>query len=241
MISAHRMTQNIKQLVKEWVLDSKYELVLCGHSLGAGAAVLAALILRAEFPELLGRIKVYAFAPPPVLDHDSAIAAASFVTTIVHNADLIPRCSLYNLSLVLGGIRGLHQKLVEKKLNPVGPKTMAAFFQHLSSGVEGEALLTVQEWEEAVESRAPRIRQPDHLFIPGRVLLVYSPWGTKKDSQKSIAEERKQDPDSPCYRCVETNGAASVLSVIEVDGPRLFTDHVSSSYFEAMGMEYNFG
>ena len=94
------------------------------------------MIIRAQFPDLEEeRLQVYAFAPPPVLDHDSAIAAAPFVTSIVHNADMIPRCSLFNLAITLRGLKCIHEKLRERGLNPTGPKTTTRFIKHLFSSV----------------------------------------------------------------------------------------------------------
>jgi len=234
LVSARRLIKKIRRFVKQFVVGCGYQLVLNGHSLGAGAAILSGVILRLEFPELVedSRLHVYAIAPPPVLDHDSAIGSASFITSFVNNSDFIPRCSLYNLALVLEGLKCLHRRLDEKHLNPTGPKTTASFFHHLSEGIKGEALLSIEEWNDAIRNGAPNIRQPDHLFVAGRVYLVYVPW----KEEVGDAEDRTGH-----YQCIETDGAASVLSQIEADGPRLFTDHVCSSYFEAMGMEYELG
>merc|ERR1712032_1198046 len=80
-----------------------YHLVLCGHSLGAGVASLVGVILRSRIPQLIGlsspatravnmcptfskssrnhnsnKMSVYAFAPPPILDQDTAIECSSY-------------------------------------------------------------------------------------------------------------------------------------------------------------------
>ena len=105
-------TDGVSDDQKEYGMNGEnagYRLLLCGHSLGAGAAALAAALLRLRFPQLFptvtaddqgkarqNKVHVYAFAPPPVLDHDSAVAASSYCTTIINNADIIPRCSLVN-------------------------------------------------------------------------------------------------------------------------------------------------
>jgi hypothetical protein len=274
---------------------------------------LAALILRAQFPELEQerRLQVYAFGPPPVLDHDSAIAAAPFVTSFVHNADMISRCSLFNLAILLKGLKCIHERLKERGMNPTGPKTTAVFIKQLfsshkhsksdSDDDETEAieeaemlagssdneprttttsstggsnrressattptlnspLLTLEEWRDSIEEGTPEIRKPEHLFVAGRVFLIYSPWKEEAEGQhhnhneqnKTVEQREEEGEDdndesstvlpvaSRPLRCVETDGTSLALRTIEADSPRLFTDHVTSSYFEALGMEYHF-
>ena len=248
-------------------------------------------MLRTKFPDLTedGRLHVYAFAPPPVLDHDSAIAAAPFVTSFVHNADLIPRCSLFNLAILLQGLRRIHEILKERGLNPTGPQTSTAFVRHLFSSTKedigtiedeilddcgddndrgaGETtllgsksepavssvsstfnteprpntpLLTLEEWRDAIEEGVPEIRKREHLFVAGRVFLIYSPWREEDVTDCEQPTNSVARVATRPLRCVETDGASPALRMIEADGPRLFTDHCTSSYFEALGMEYHF-
>jgi hypothetical protein len=237
LISSRKMVNKIEPLIVDLIQECGYSVMLCGHSLGAGAATLAGLILRSRFPELAvdnQRLQVYAFAPPPVLDHDSAIAAASFCTSVVNNADVIPRCSLYNLQVFLECLRKVQQRLVKEEMNPTGPVSTAAFITMLSQGTSGSLLMTVEEWNETVRVAHDRIalRKPEHLYIPGRVILLYNPW---------VGEDDDEDDDEYLtWICTETDGTAAVFRTLEVDGARLFTDHVTSSYFEALGMEYDF-
>jgi hypothetical protein len=240
LISSRRMVDQLEPLIGDLIRNCGYRLVLCGHSLGAGAAALAALMLRSRFPELTdqpGRVQVYAFAPPPILDHDSAIAAASFCTSVVNNADMIPRCGLSNLAVLLECLRRIHERLVEEGMNPTGPRSTAAFLQKLSQGISGDLLMTASELNETIREAHENVelRNPAHLYIPGRVLLVYNPWIGNDDE-----DDFTTDPESISWMCTETDGTAAVFRTLEVDGPRLFTDHVTSSYFEALAMDYSF-
>lgn len=296
LLSAQRLCRRIQSVVKTLAVDAEYRILLSGHSLGAGVATLAGLILRSQYPSIEDRLQVCAFAPPPVLDHDSALASSAYVTSFVHNADLIPRCSLFNLAILLKGLRHIHERLDERGMNPTGPKTTAAFIKHLfekpngsytsdcSSGDDdastepnenqepverdesktvsaGSAtpLTTLEEWQEVIEAGTPDIRKSEHLFVAGRVLLVYIPWaeearnlGPLPISGAAAGNPNEQAPEEnilrppggqqppSLMRCIETDGTSPALRGVEADSPRLFTDHVTSAYYEALGMDYHF-
>jgi hypothetical protein len=72
-----------------------FALWFVGHSLGAGIAVLLALLMRAEFPEA----RAVAFGCPLLLDEALAAAPDTVrrVTVVVHNTDVIPRASFHTL------------------------------------------------------------------------------------------------------------------------------------------------
>lgn len=75
-----------------------YSLKLLGHSLGAGTAAIAAMLIR-NSPEVAERIGTsdvtcVAFAPPPVVTHHLAVSCSSYVQSVVHRHDVVPRASL---------------------------------------------------------------------------------------------------------------------------------------------------
>mmetsp|Transcript_21165 Transcript_21165/g.42411 ORF Transcript_21165/g.42411 Transcript_21165/m.42411 type:complete len:513 (-) Transcript_21165:668-2206(-) len=243
LISSESMVRKIKPFIIDLIEECDYSVMLCGHSLGAGAATLSALILRSRFPKLTTnqKLRVYAFGPPPVLDRDSAVAAASFCTSVVNNADIIPRCSLYNFAVFLECLRKVQLRLVEKEMSPTGLISTKAFIDKLSEGTSGKLLMTVSELNktarEAHEQTTPH--KPEHLYIPGRVIMPYNP--LIEDFEGEDDDEIDQlKPEQKTWLCTETDGTAAVFRNVEVDGARLFTDHASSSYFEALGMDYDF-
>jgi pimeloyl-ACP methyl ester carboxylesterase len=250
LLAAHRMIDTIQPLIEQYIVKKDYQLILCGHSLGAGAAALGAVILRTRLPELVRdenshRIRVYAFAPPPVLDHDTAVAAASFCTTVVNNADIIPRTSLANLLVFMEFMRIVNGRLEQEGLNPTGPLATAAFMTKLAQGSSGELLLSVEETNAAIQEAQEKVqlRNPHHLYIPGRVLLAYHPWsllrGTESE-EKDTESSTSVSPASQVLECTITTGMAPVLRLFEIDGVRMFTDHITSSYYFLLGMEYSF-
>ena len=90
----------IKKKIKDEMLLSKafsrdvergtqnYELVLVGHSLGAGTAAILAILLHQEYPNL----HCYAFSPPGGLISATCVEETkSFITSVVVGKDVVPR------------------------------------------------------------------------------------------------------------------------------------------------------
>ncbi len=239
LISARNVLEEIDSVLLP-LIECNYRIVLCGHSLGAGTAVLAATLLRSKYPELFlkeGRVHVYAYGAPPVLDHDSAIAARSYCTSIINNADLVSRLNISNLAVSLACLRKIQSKLAESQMSPTGPMTSVAFLNKIAEGAGGTPLMTLSELNETI-SRAHdnlTLRKPEHLFVPGRVLLIYDPWIDDSEIDQDLSARSITNNLS----CVETSGTSQVFQRLEIDGLRCFTDHLASSYFEILGVEYD--
>jgi len=91
--SARRLFDELAEPVRT-ALDNKpnHQLLLTGHSLGAGVAALLCLLWR---PKLRDRVQCVAFGPPAILDIASArTAAAHGVTSVILDDDLVPFLSL---------------------------------------------------------------------------------------------------------------------------------------------------
>ena len=66
----------------------EYDLVVVGHSLGAGTAAILAILMREHFPEL----QCFAFSPPGGLMSASCVEQTkSFITSVVVGKDVVPR------------------------------------------------------------------------------------------------------------------------------------------------------
>ncbi|CAB4039405.1 Sn1-specific diacylglycerol lipase alpha, partial [Paramuricea clavata] len=65
---------------------SNYQLIIVGHSLGAGAAAILAILLRETYPNLF----CYAYSPPgATLSHDATKYAEDFILSVVIGKDMI--------------------------------------------------------------------------------------------------------------------------------------------------------
>ena len=84
------------------------EILITGHSLGAGVSVLLAMLWRALPPGVFSptnpynssssskpiNIKCIAFAPPQILDYNAAKRCESFTTSVIMGNDIVPRLGL---------------------------------------------------------------------------------------------------------------------------------------------------
>lgn len=235
LASAKRLFVQVRPIIEEKVVRGDHRLVLVGHSLGASAACLLAMILRSRYPELVhsDRLHVYAFGPPPVLDHDSAIGASSYVTSVVHQSDLIARCSLANLAVFLEFLRMVSSDILTAQgLAPTGPRTTAALLQQLSKGDTGESFWSEEELNDAMAKAQEKVevRDPDHLYVPGKVHFLESTGDTRP--QQSL--ENPSDMEATRYLCNLTDGTTPSLRVIEMNGYRMLGDHTTASYLAAI-------
>ncbi|XP_044904081.1 diacylglycerol lipase-beta isoform X3 [Felis catus] len=81
-------------LSQAFSIAPEYRLVVVGHSLGAGAAALLAIMLRSSYPQL----RCYAFSPPRGLLSKSLYEhSKNFTVSLVLGKDIIPRLSVTNL------------------------------------------------------------------------------------------------------------------------------------------------
>eukprot|EP00978_Attheya_sp_CCMP212_P026249 scaffold85943_cov56-Attheya_sp.AAC.2 len=75
----------------------EYELLITGHSLGAGCATMVSIMCRAKYPSL----RCFAFCPPGgLLSKGLAVECKSYVTSFVNDCDIIPRTSLDNFEKI---------------------------------------------------------------------------------------------------------------------------------------------
>ena len=79
----------MRQLPKQF---ERRTLLLTGHSLGAGTAIVAGWLLRESFPAL----RVVAYEPPPCLDEAAADDpwVRERVLSVVNRDDIVPRMSM---------------------------------------------------------------------------------------------------------------------------------------------------
>lgn len=71
-----------------------WEIVVCGHSMGAGVGAILAVMLKKDFAST----KAFLYAPPMMFDPATAAWTKSFMTTAVYGDDIVPRLSIANVT-----------------------------------------------------------------------------------------------------------------------------------------------
>jgi hypothetical protein len=249
ILAARRLADDLAPLVEDLFLPTGYKVLLVGHSLGAGVAALCGLLLRSRYPEHFvmdghdedDSLKVLAFASPPVLDYDAAIACKSFCTTIINNSDIIPRASVSNLIVTFELVRVVRQRLVDLGLDPKDWSSTKAFLQMLTG--KTVQILNGQDFEDELKKAQSKVklRDPDHLYCPGKILHLFDYW-SKKDYGEKVDQDDEdglmssEDASDDVVDVIRTadsviasDGTSKVLRWIEVD-VRMLSDHLSPAY-----------
>eukprot|EP00984_Skeletonema_dohrnii_P037273 scaffold39167_cov155-Skeletonema_dohrnii-CCMP3373.AAC.1 len=268
-ISSQRLVADLLPLVKNLLIPSGYKIVVVGHSLGAGCATIVSLLLRASIPSLRAdsnkKLKVWAFASPPVLDLDSSRGCSSFVTTVVNNCDVVPRFNIGPFVVTVRLLRAMHKRLKERNLG-MTDLLLKDWLKKSHKDLEeeegcddekDEMLMSMEEYVLAINDAISRSddHDPDHLYVPGKVLVLYDLWEKeqvfeegRKESTKDYAtilkEWVKHLKEEDTLRSIDevdaknvpvaeeailSDGTCKALRLIEFDG-RLIDDHLASSY-----------
>ena len=106
--AAIRWTLKKESMCLQAMQDAGFRVTLVGHSLGAGAAALMALMFKAAS---VSNVTCYAFATPNCVDLALADECSGYVTSVVFRDDIVARFSPESLAL-------LHRELTEFDLEP---------------------------------------------------------------------------------------------------------------------------
>lgn len=245
-----------RQLTQAGIVDRalgtypEYNLVLTGHSLGAGVAALLALKMRPRYPDL----RVFAFATPAgVLSREAARLTESFVFTVGVGDDFVMRLGVDSIeNLRTGVIQTLHATRLPKYrilLNGFGytlfgvpPRDLETTWRDFAAasnqtqphqpgtspllGNNSRNVPTVAEsTEAALLSRDITVRRfsQTKLYTPGRILHIVS--------RKKTKTERKSGTGGPSFEmrwaCPEDFMEVKVM-------PRMLLDHLPENVYETL-------
>mmetsp|Transcript_18475 Transcript_18475/g.39967 ORF Transcript_18475/g.39967 Transcript_18475/m.39967 type:complete len:605 (+) Transcript_18475:343-2157(+) len=257
-ISSQRLAEDLQPTIQNLLLPSGYKIILAGHSLGAGCATILSMLLRSSIPSLQDNnnlLKVWAFASPPVLDLNSALGCSSFVTSVVNNCDVVTRANVSPLVVTAGLLRAVNKRLKERNLDMSDFQSTISFLNKIKEGSDGEMLMSADEVTLELDKSLKRseLQDPDHLYLPGKVIVMYDLWEKEqqklqdqKESQRDYstilkdwmqtmndANMHSTDVDlkniTTAEEAILCDGTCKALRFIELDG-RLIDDHMAPQY-----------
>ncbi|KAF4106954.1 diacylglycerol lipase-beta [Onychostoma macrolepis] len=231
-----------KRLVNDGILSQafniapEYKLVITGHSLGAGAASLLAVLLRSTHPTL----QCYAFSPPGgLMSKALADYSKQFVISVVLGKDLVPRLSIPNME-------DLKRRLLKMVSNCCKPKykiLMHGCWYELFGGTPDDFPTELENRREEVLNQ-PLLGEesllvhrsntyqslssddsPSHpthlpLYLPGRILHITEDGPTRRHCFSQVR-----------YRA-EWSSETSFRNVLI--SPRMIADHMPDVVLRAL-------
>ncbi|KAF2349357.1 Reverse transcriptase domain, partial [Trinorchestia longiramus] len=215
---------------------NRYDLVLVGHSLGAGTAAILAILLKQHYSNL----SCFAYSPPggllskPVLEFTK-----EFITSVVVGKDVVPRIGLHQMETLRADLITAIQHSQEPKW-----KTITSTMQCCGSGAPSVTADTdreeVGQWSSSRRkmSRNPASHPLDAsieltvhrpLYPPGRILHVVrhhpDPGRHWKCNPKPVYQAVWVDNEdfgeviiSPCM--IQDHMPDKVLEALELNNPR---------------------
>ncbi|XP_045197127.2 diacylglycerol lipase-alpha-like isoform X2 [Mercenaria mercenaria] len=206
------------QKAKE-VSQEKYDLVLVGHSLGAGTAAILAIMLQQEYQE----VQCYAYSPPGgLLSSECVEATKSFITSVVIAKDVVPRIGLHQMELLRTDLINI----IKKSKNPKWKIIMKA----LCCGTESASQLTYDDIKEDLERNVTKhpsdeligLTAHKPMFPPGKIILVV---------RKHSGEKKVCGQVEPVYQAIWADNSDFQEVLVS---PTMVNDHMPDNVLEAL-------
>lgn len=226
-------------LIKERILEAAfncrpdlgsqdYNLVLCGHSLGAGVAAILGILLRPLHPNL----RAYLYSPPGgILSLPAVEYTKEFATGIILGNDCVPRLGVaqlerlrYQVLLSLKSSQKSTSKILAKALCPTcclgGNKVEYDPSQSLNllHGTGGRSF-------DYNGCKIPFQVQPQVLYVPGRLVHIVKDHTFKSRARRLFNE--------PIYQAIWSDNTMYDRIMIS-EG--MFYDHLPNNLMHAMKM-----
>ena len=221
LASSIKLCNELESFLDEKVQEG-YTVDLVGHSLGAGSAAVAAVLLRSRHKELhdTKRLHAYCFATPPVLDLYSARNSKDFITSVVNRSDCVTRMSIVNAEILIRMLEGLQKKIQkDEELNTIWGVLKELAFGTLVNTLSDEKFYglvdIMREAQDAVE-----IDDNENLFVPGNIVALY---GTMTEMPEKGKEGKV------AIRSAYVDPTHAFLRYFEVN-ERMVNDHLIPAY-----------
>eukprot|EP00668_Euglena_longa_P004091 GGOE01004795.1.p1 GENE.GGOE01004795.1~~GGOE01004795.1.p1 ORF type:complete len:422 (+),score=104.88 GGOE01004795.1:25-1266(+) len=159
LLSASNLLASVREPVLQALADHPdYDLVVTGHSLGGGSAILLTLLMRASPDALLRRATCVAFGPPPVLRGAVQDQCEDFIESVVNEDDIVPRLSIPSVLCLLQVADYAHS---------------LSWWRQLLLATRLDCFVDVGNVHVTAPGPADEQRR---LFIPGKVYRIMTPF-----------------------------------------------------------------
>ncbi|XP_044316828.1 diacylglycerol lipase-alpha isoform X2 [Drosophila rhopaloa] len=158
-----------------------FDLVLVGHSLGAGTAAILAILLKPDYPTL----QCFSYSPPGGLLSMPAVEySKTFITSVVLGKDVVPRIGLNQMEALRADLINAIQRSVDPKWKTIscsviccgcGPEptsvvNMSGQDTHINQYQEERGTARSTSAHPTDSSIALTLHQP--LYPPGRIIHI---------------------------------------------------------------------
>ena len=161
--SSKEIISNVQEIIRDALEDNPgYELIITGHSLGGGAAVLTTMEFIARKKKYFGgkdiKMSCVALAPPPVFGPNHSSLIENFDKSIhiyVNNNDIVPH-------LGLATVANLYEEARAVDATQLNPVEKASFVFHTNS----------EENMDKVMAASLKAKQGEYVFLRDPVTKV---------------------------------------------------------------------
>jgi len=206
-----------------------FELIVTGHSLGAGTACLCSILLKAQPLTPAPRsLRCFAYAPPPVVSNVSAPAVRAVeIHSFINRTDVVPRAALSNVVRLLQECKSVDDLDLNfmQRLNLVQPGVMLG-------SAEIEFQTQKQKVIDKIRNFRAKYTPPQKfppLFAPGTVYWIEWPdrpgnvQDQEEDALVSHAPSKLHYTDCREFQDIRLRGGANAVK-----------DHLCSGYSEGL-------
>lgn len=219
----------------------EYDLLITGHSMGAGVGSLLTLKLAEAYP----RIQCFAYATPPVCSPELAKECQRCVHNVILNSDLVPRSTPQGYQRLLTEIEGNIQP-IRNRLQEAAPSAKSGTFaeiiektqnvgdpqlQKMSASLKNERreIINIEKRIEKAIKEGPRGDSTPPLVTPGKVYLV------TRASNRGCNMAHAQDHQFDIYAIEDPDKMSEVFleeTCLEDHSAARYEDHLQFAFHQ---------